>query len=34
MFVKVKGFQVQGGWASAHMATTYDRWASTAVSTR
>lgn len=33
MFVKVKGFQVQGRWASAEMATTYDRWGSAQVST-
>jgi hypothetical protein len=26
MFVKVKGFQVQGQWASAHLAATYQRW--------
>lgn len=32
IFVKVKGFQVQSRWASAEMATTYDRWASAMVS--
>lgn len=32
LFVKVKGFQMQGGWQSAHMAATYDRWLSSNVS--
>ena len=31
MFVKVKGFQVQGDWASAQLATTYQRWLGTHV---
>ncbi len=32
VFVKVKGFQVQGGWLSAQSAMTYDRWLSSEVS--
>lgn len=32
IFAKVKGFQMQGGWLSAHLATTYDRWLSSEVS--
>ena len=32
IFVKVKGFQMQGGWLSAQLATTYDRWLSSEVS--
>ncbi|EIE24703.1 hypothetical protein COCSUDRAFT_14419 [Coccomyxa subellipsoidea C-169] len=31
LFVKVKGFQMQGGWLSAQMASTYDRWLSSNV---
>ncbi|CAL8467738.1 g7276 [Coccomyxa elongata] len=31
IFVKVKGFQVQGGWLSAQSAMTYDRWLSSEV---